>query len=84
VTGSPDRNFLEGAAADLDTALGDVDRPVFVLRRDLQSGAWGKRRVDVQRVSEKRTSGERAPQKAPAMTRTRLPSPSSSGRASSG
>src|SRR5262249_34968575 len=31
--------FPEAVAADLDTALNGVDRPVFVLRRDFQPGA---------------------------------------------
>jgi hypothetical protein len=39
--------FLEAVAADLDPTLGDVYRPVFVLRRDLQPGAWGERRIGV-------------------------------------
>jgi hypothetical protein len=47
---------FEGVAFDPDAAVGDVDRPLFVLGRKLQSGAFGEHSVGVEHL---RKDGQR-------------------------
>src|SRR5438105_9791423 len=44
--------LLEAVAADLDAPLGDVDRSLLVLGRDLQPGARGEHRIGIKGLRE--------------------------------